>query len=120
MYSARSVFRKADKTLVTPNDQTSGGRPQPFFALVDALAMVKVAEMGDTAASEANHVRAGRIQRWAAFLSKFNAIVVHVPGDIILLTPLTDQRVATKHTPLRAVWPWRRVKKADPARAHTL
>ncbi len=35
-------------------------RPQPFFALVDALAMVKVAKLGDTAASEANQPRPGR------------------------------------------------------------
>jgi hypothetical protein len=51
---------------------------QPFYAIVDvdALAMVKVAKLGDAAAAEANHVRAGRIQRWAAFLSKSNAIVV--------------------------------------------
>ncbi len=43
-------------------------RPQPFYAIVDALAMVKVAKLGDAAAAEAYHVRAGRIQRWAAFL----------------------------------------------------
>jgi hypothetical protein len=69
-------------------------RPQPFFALVDALAMVKVAEMGDTAASEPNHVRAGRIQRWAAFLDKFNAIVVHVPGELNLVADYASRHVA--------------------------
>jgi hypothetical protein len=69
-------------------------RPQPFFALVDALAMVKVAEMGDTAASEANHVRAGRIQRWAAFLSKFNAIVVHIPGELNFVADYASRHVA--------------------------
>jgi hypothetical protein len=72
-------------------------RPRPFFALVDALAMVKVAKLGDTAASEANHVRAGRIQllqRWAAFLSKLSAIVVHVPGELNLFADYASRHVA--------------------------
>jgi hypothetical protein len=65
------------------------------YAIVDARAMVKVAKLGDTAAAEANHVRAGRIQRWAAFLSKLNAIVVHWH------CPQAMRRVPTRRRPSR-------------------
>jgi hypothetical protein len=69
-------------------------RPPPFFAIVDALAMVKVAKLGDAAAAEANDVRAGRIQRWAAFLSKYNAIVVHCPGELNFAADYISRHVA--------------------------
>jgi hypothetical protein len=69
-------------------------RPQPFFAIVDALAMVKIAKLGDAAAAKANHVRAGRIQRWAAFLSKFNAIVVQCPGELNFAADYISRHVA--------------------------
>ena len=64
--------------------------------MVDALAMVKVAQLSDAAAAaaEANHVRAGRIQRWAAFLPKFNAIVVHCPGKLNFAADCISRHVA--------------------------
>ncbi len=76
------------------NGQHIVDRPQPFFAIVDALAVVKVAKMGDAAAAEANHARAGRIQRWAAFPIKFNAIVVHCPGELNFAADYISRHVA--------------------------
>ncbi len=68
--------------------------------------MVKVAEMGDTAASEANGT--DRIQRWAAFLSKFSAIV---PGELNFVADY-----ASRHVALRARTRWLRAVRCRPTR----
>ncbi len=55
-------------------------RDKPFYTFVDAQAMTKVVELGDPASNN-SHVIQGRIQRWATYLSRFNTICIHLPGE---------------------------------------
>ena len=54
---------------------------KPFTLYVDHQNMAKCWALGRPSPTDTNHVVAGRVQRWAAWMSRFNARVAHIPGE---------------------------------------
>ena len=53
----------------------------PFSLHTDHLNMVKVWQLGRSTDADVSHVQAGRVQRWAMYMSRFNARVFHIEGE---------------------------------------
>lgn len=74
-------------------------REDGFALYTDHKNLATTFNLGRTTAADTNHVQAGRVARWASFMSRFNCTVYHIDGERNYLADYASRKRRDIQTP---------------------